>query len=89
MRQQNPNADVCLVYTMQAQNEETVRAGLVHEAAALHEQVAQHYNLPSIYVGPAVVQAIDAGEAVFTGIIADPASGKDATGRPNAYRSLV
>jgi len=81
VRQQNPVADICLVYTMQAQHEKTIRDGWAHEAAALHEQVAQYYNLPSIYVGPAVVRAIEAGDAVFTGKVADITTGRDAEGR--------
>ncbi|MDF7826157.1 SGNH/GDSL hydrolase family protein [Pontiellaceae bacterium B12227] len=81
VRQQNPETDICLVYTVQAQHEQTIRERWAHQTTALHEQVAAHYNLPSINVGPAVVQAIDAGDAVFTGKVADTATGRDAEGR--------
>jgi len=81
VRQQNPVADICLIYTMNDHHVKTIRDGWAHEAAALHEQVAQYYNLPSIYVGPAVVQAIEAGDAVFTGEVADQATGRDAEDR--------
>lgn len=81
VRLANPEADLCLVYTMQTANVDTLRSGRCQLAAALHEQVAVHYHLPSIHVGPAVVHAIDASEAVFLGKVADKAAGRDAQGR--------
>jgi hypothetical protein len=77
----SPEADICMVYTMQTANVETIRKGNAQPAVLVHEQVAGHYNLPSIYVGPAVVKAIDAGEAVFFGKVVDKATGRDADGK--------
>ncbi|MEM6885289.1 MAG: SGNH/GDSL hydrolase family protein [Verrucomicrobiota bacterium] len=81
LRQQNPNVDICFFYTMTANNEEVIRQGDAQPAVSVHEQVASWYNLPSIYVGPAVVEEIDSGRAVFTGKVTDKESGKDAEGR--------
>jgi hypothetical protein len=81
VRLANPDAGICLVYTMQTANVDTLRRGQCQLAASLHEQVAEHYQLPSIHVGPAVVQVVDAGQAVFFGTVADKASGRDTAGR--------
>lgn len=81
VRKANPAAGICLVYTMQTAHVDTLRAGNCQPAAAVHERVAAHYELPSIHVGPAVVQAIDSGLAVFHGAVADKGSGRDGAGR--------
>ncbi|MEM0966297.1 MAG: SGNH/GDSL hydrolase family protein [Verrucomicrobiota bacterium] len=81
LRQQNPNVGICFVYTMTANNEEVIREGFAQPAVSVHEQVASWYDLPSIYVGPAVVEAIDSGDAIFTAEVVDKNSGRDAEGR--------
>jgi hypothetical protein len=81
LRRQNPDTGICFFYTMQTKDVDIVRGGVVQPAVSVHEQVAAHYDLPSIYVGPAVVAAMDAGEAVFFGKVADKSTGKDAAGK--------
>ena len=77
--QSNPQTDICMVYTMDANCVNTVRDGHYHQAAALHEKIADYYNIPSIYVGPEVVKQIDKGKMVFTGKPVE--DGRDAEGR--------
>jgi len=81
LRKTKPDTDICFFYTMQTQDVETVKKGLAQPAVCVHEQVASHYNLPSIYIGPAIVKAIDKGFAVFKGKVADKTTGKDADGK--------
>ena len=81
IKKANPLTDICMVYTLQTANLEVVKSGFCHPAAAVHEQVATAYNLPSIYVGPAIVQAIDQGKAVMFGKVTDKAQGTEANGK--------
>jgi lysophospholipase L1-like esterase len=75
----NPSTDICMVYTMQEKDVDTIRDGHYHQAAALHEKIADHYGISSIYVGPEVVEQIDKGKMVFTGKVVD--EGKDSQGK--------
>lgn len=81
LRKQNPKVDICFFYTMQGKDVETVAGGHAQPAVSVHEQVASWYNLPSIYVGPAVAEQIQSGDAVFRGKVADKVSGKGADGK--------
>ena len=81
LRLQNPEVDICFVYTMQESSVKPVREGVCYPAVAVHEQVAAYYDLPSIYVAPEVVRMIDAGDAVFKGKVADKATGRDTAGK--------
>jgi lysophospholipase L1-like esterase len=77
--QSKPDTDICMVYTMGEKDVDTIRQGHYHQAAALHEKIADYYSVPSIYVAPAVVDQIDNGRMVFTGKVVK--DGKDAEGR--------
>jgi hypothetical protein len=77
----NPEADIVFFYTMQTMNIDTVRQGYCHPAVAVHEQVASYYGIPSVYVGPSAVKAVDEGRAVFFGKVADKSKGTDASGK--------
>ncbi len=81
LKKNKPDTDICFFYTMQTHDVDTVKKGFCQPAVAVHEQVASYYNIPSIYIGPAVVKAIDAGTAVFKGTVMDKATGKDADGK--------
>jgi hypothetical protein len=81
LRKSKPDTDICFFYTMQGGHLETLRKGFCYSAVAVHEQMASFYNLPSLYVGPAVRDAIDRGEAVFSAKVADRTTGKDADGK--------
>lgn len=81
LKKNNPETDICFFYTMQTHDVKTVKKGFCQPAAAVHEQVAAYYNLPSIYIGPSVVKEIEDGKAVFKGKVADKTTGKDSEGK--------
>ena len=81
LKKNKPDTDICFFYTMQESHLKDLRNGLCYRAVAVHEKVADWYRLPSIYVGPAVTEAVDRGEAVFKAPVADRTTGRDASGR--------
>lgn len=77
----NPKADICLVYTVQEPNFKDLDKGNAQAAVVVHEEVAKHYDLPSIYFGPAINKLIKDGKVVAVGKVVDKASGTDANGK--------
>ncbi|MEM6259216.1 MAG: SGNH/GDSL hydrolase family protein [Planctomycetota bacterium] len=75
LKSQNPDVDICFFYTLQNHDIETVRRGYAQPAVAVHEIVAEHYGIPSVYAGPAAAEAVVSEKAVFTGVIKDENTG--------------
>lgn len=64
---QYPSADICLVYTIAENVVETMRKGQYQHSAVAMEQVAEHYQIPSIHLGVEVIRLLEAGRLIFTG----------------------
>ncbi|SDK26370.1 Lysophospholipase L1 [Pedobacter sp. ok626] len=62
-----PNADICFVYTIAENGVKDLQAGRFQPTAIAMEQIAAHYNIPSIHMGVEVIRLLDAGKLVFTG----------------------
>jgi sialidase-1 len=61
-RQINPSLDILLLHFVDPDKVAAIRAGHTPEVIAIHEQVAEHYALPSINLAQEVTERIDAGE---------------------------
>jgi hypothetical protein len=65
---QNPNTDICFVYTVAEINIKALQGGNYQNTAAAMEKIAEHYHIPSIHMGVEVIKLLDSGKLVFTGI---------------------
>ena len=65
--QHNPNMDIVFVYTMNESQIETAAEGKYSRTAKIHDYVAQHYNIPSIFMGYDVAKQAQNGEIIFNG----------------------
>lgn len=61
-----PLTDIVFVYTLQGPDVNLINAGKFQNAASVHEQVAEHYDIPSIHLGMEVSAMVRDGKAVFT-----------------------
>lgn len=62
-----PDVDICFVYTLSAGQVPTMQADKPPELVKRMELVAEHYALPSIYLGLEVARMAGRGELVFSG----------------------
>ncbi|MFI4911241.1 MAG: SGNH/GDSL hydrolase family protein [Sedimentisphaeraceae bacterium JB056] len=63
----NPQTDMCLVYTITESMIEDMKAGKMLPSIAAHEKVADHYGLPSVNVGSVVADLENEGKLVMKG----------------------
>jgi len=61
-----PATDIVFVYTLQGPDVETLNSGKFQNAASVHDQVADHYGIPSIHMGMEVARMVRDKQAVFT-----------------------
>ena len=59
---QNPETDICFVYTLAENGVKSLQEGNFQPSAAAMEQVADHYRIPSIHMGVEVVKLLEAGK---------------------------
>lgn len=62
----NPHIDICFVYTLSQPVLPDIRSGKMQRSATAMEDVADHYGIPSIHFGVAVVALEKSGELVFS-----------------------
>jgi lysophospholipase L1-like esterase len=76
--QANPHTDICFVYTFSKPMLDTVKSGKFPRSATAMEDIANHYQIPSIHMGLEVAQLEKDGKLVFqsTNKDADTAAGK-------------
>ncbi len=65
--QQNPETDICFVYTIAENGVPALQGGHYQVSAAAMETIAGHYGIPSSHMGVEVVRLLDDGKLVFTG----------------------
>lgn len=74
----DPDTDICFVYTFSEPMLKTVQAGRFQPSASAMEEVANHYQIPTIHMGLEVARLEKEGKLVFksTDKDADTAAGK-------------
>lgn len=63
----NASTDICFVYTLTEGMLGDLESGRFPHAASVMEQVADHYNIPSIHMGVEVARLHQMGRLLFTG----------------------
>ena len=66
-RRANPQVDICLVYTLAEGWLKGMQQGKMPHTSLAMEEVAGHYQLPSIYLGLKVVRGVTEGAIIFKG----------------------
>ncbi len=61
----NPETDICFVYTFMASNLKTLQSGKYQRSASAMEEVADHYGIPSIHMGLKATQLIKEGKVIM------------------------
>lgn len=64
-RRSSPDIDICFVYTISAPMLADVQSGKMPRSASAMEEVADHYQIPSIHFGVRVAAMESSGELVF------------------------
>lgn len=59
--------DICFIYTFSNENLPVLQAGKFPVSASAMEQVADHYHIPSIHMGLAVIDEINKGKLLMLG----------------------
>lgn len=67
LRKADAAMDICFVYTFSAENLPTLQTGMFPASVSAMENVAEHYNIPSIHMGLDVVAAITKGRMRISG----------------------
>jgi hypothetical protein len=62
IRRENPATDIVMMHFVDPEKMEDYRAGSAPEVIQNHEEVAAHYNIPTINLAEEVTERIDAGE---------------------------
>lgn len=79
LRRSKPETDICLAYTLHSSGVDLLHQGKFSASVSLHENIARHYELPTIHMGVEAAQLAKDGKLVFT---APKSPGdKDAQGR--------
>lgn len=60
-----PATDLCFVYTLSTPGLPELQAGRYQQSALAMEKVAEHYGIPTLHFGVAVVQRLAEGSLVF------------------------
>lgn len=63
----NANTDICFIYTFSSENLSTLQNGLFPPSVSAMEAVADHYGIPGIHMGLAVVDEISKGKMQIMG----------------------
>jgi hypothetical protein len=63
--QTNPSIDICFVYTLSEPALDHLRSGKMQRSASAMEELADHYEIPTIHFGVKVMAMEKAGELVF------------------------
>ncbi|QGY47230.1 hypothetical protein GM418_27265 [Maribellus comscasis] len=71
----NPNTDICFVYTIQEIYLETETNGKLQESAQTMELVADKYGIPSINFGFEVAKKVKQGKLIFTNFDSEEING--------------
>lgn len=61
----NPETEICFVYTFRVGYEKDLRKGVCPRAASAMEMLADHYGIPSINVALKIVELESAGKLIF------------------------
>ncbi|MBL4701980.1 MAG: SGNH/GDSL hydrolase family protein [Phycisphaeraceae bacterium] len=61
----NPNCDICYVYTITAKDTARLQAGKIKRSASVMESVADHYGIPSIHMGVEVANMEKLGKLIM------------------------
>jgi lysophospholipase L1-like esterase len=64
---ENPNTDICFVYTIAGNMLDTLQAGRLFGSMLAMEHIAQHYGIPSVQLGLEVLKLQSEGKLVFNG----------------------
>lgn len=59
--------DICFIYTFSAENLPVLQKGLFPPSASAMETIADHYKIPSIHMGLAVIEEINKGKLLMMG----------------------
>ena len=74
IRQNNANTDICFVYTFSKPQLEVYQRGQFPVSVSAMEAVADHYQLPSVFMGFPAVQQVIGGQMVMQGKVKDSPS---------------
>ncbi len=74
IKKQQPHADICLVYTISEPAFEAVKQDRYSLPTSIHERLATYYNIPSVFFGLEVLNAVNKGNVVFQDKISDAAT---------------
>jgi hypothetical protein len=78
----NPNTDICFVHTLRNGTMfDNVNDGKMPLTSTIHDNVAEHYGIPSVFCGVRVIADINSGITVFEGTITDPQNSTNAQGK--------
>ncbi|MHC4253216.1 MAG: SGNH/GDSL hydrolase family protein, partial [Planctomycetota bacterium] len=64
-RREDPETDICFVYTFRVGYEKQLLNGLCPRATSAHERVAAHYGIPSINMALRIVELEREGKLVY------------------------
>ena len=64
---QDSDTDICFVYTLAENGVKSLQEGNFQPPAEAMEQIAGHYQIPSIHMGVEVVKLLEADKLIFTG----------------------
>jgi hypothetical protein len=63
----NAKTDICFIYTMAKENLPDLQQGVFPPSVSAMEAIANHYHIPSIHMGLAVVEEITKGKLLIMG----------------------
>jgi len=67
LRKSKPETDICLAYTLHSSAVDLINGGKFSASVSLHEQVAEHYGIPTVHMGMAAAALAKDDKLVFTG----------------------
>ncbi|MBQ9937559.1 MAG: hypothetical protein IJO86_04425 [Oscillospiraceae bacterium] len=62
----NPKADICFVYTTTTENYSVYSKGEIPKYAAIYEEVAKYYNIPSVFFGNQAFDLYEQGKLTLS-----------------------
>jgi len=63
----DPTIDICFVYTTITNNYSTYAAGALPQYAEIYEEVAEYYNIPSVFFGKQAFDLYEKGKLILKG----------------------
>ncbi|MCG2613373.1 SGNH/GDSL hydrolase family protein [Terrimonas sp. NA20] len=67
IRKAKPKTDICFIYTFSNENLPALQKGLFPSSVSAMEAIADHYSIPSIHMGLAVIDQINKGKMLMLG----------------------